>query len=105
MKYLITTLLILSTSSVYADTQIGKCGSAQDVHNFLSKQFGEKPFIEMKDINDRQFIMYVNPNGSSWTVVQLTEQGQMCGISSGKDFTPATKRYEITEPKKKENPS
>lgn len=102
MRYLIP-LLLLSTSALAQ--QQPNCGTAQSVHDFLENQYGEKPFIEMKDQNGRQFIMYVNPNGSSWTVVHLSEQGLMCGVSSGKDFAPATKRFETTAPKKKEDPS
>jgi hypothetical protein len=102
MKYLIP-LLLLSTAAI-ADTPT-KCGKSQDVHNFLSNQFGEKPFIEMKLNDNQQFIMYVNPNTGTWTVTQLTENGLMCGVSAGKDFTPATKRFEVTKPKEKEIPS
>jgi hypothetical protein len=101
MRYLIP-LLLISTSAV---AQQQPCGTAQTVHDFISNNYSEKPFIEMKDENDRQFIMYVNPDNGSWTVVQLTEQGTMCGISSGKGMIPATKRFETTPPKKKEDPS
>jgi hypothetical protein len=101
MKYLIP-LLLLSTAAV---AQQSRCGSGQEIHDMLSNDYHEKPFVEMKDNQDRQFIMYVNPDSGTWTVVQLTESGLLCGISAGKGFTPAiTKRYETTDPKKKEIP-
>jgi hypothetical protein len=101
MRYLIP-LLLLSTAAV---AQQQSCGTSQKVHDFLSNDYGEKPFIEMKDERDRQFIMYVNPDTGSWTVVLLTDQGTLCGVSSGKGMIPATKRFETTPPKKKEDPS
>jgi len=101
MKYLLPLLLFIPGA---VQAQQAACGASQKVHDFLVNDYGEKPFIEMKDEKDRQFLMYVNPDTGTWTVTQLTEGGVMCGISSGKGFTPATKRFETTLPKKPEIP-
>jgi len=97
MKYLIP-LLLISTSSL-AQQQSGPCDTKQKTHELLTKQYGEKPFIEMKDNFDNQFVMYVNPNTGTWTVVS-TKDDVSCGVSAGKDLTPADpNRF------KKEDPS
>ena len=98
MKYLIPLLLVPSIA--YADPH-AKCETSQKVHDFLVNTYGEIPFIDMKDQQGRQFIMYSSPKTSTWTVVIVTEQGLMCGVSSGTDMTPAAKRYETTNPEKK----
>ena len=56
MKYLIPCLL-LSTSAL-AQQQSGPCDTKEKIHEVLTKQYGEKPFIEMKDNFGRQFVMY-----------------------------------------------
>jgi len=99
MKYLIP-LLLLSTSSL-AQQQSNPCDTNEKTNELLTKQYGEKPFIEMKDNSGRQFVMYVNPNTGTWTVI-ATNDDLSCGVSAGKDFTPADpKRFE----EKKGNPS
>ena len=99
MKYLIP-LLLISTSAIAQ--QSGPCDESQKVYELLTNQYGEKPFVEMKDSKGRKLIMFVNPQTGSWTVV-ATDDSIACGISAGKEFTPAdSKRF--TE-KKKEDPS
>jgi hypothetical protein len=100
MKYLIPLLLFIPCAAI-AEPQ-GRCDTAQKVHEYLNSDYGEIPFIEMKDNQDRQFIMYANPKTGSWTVLQLTDD-KLCGISAGKEMIPATKRYETTEPNKKKD--
>ena len=101
MKYLLPLLLFIPG---VAQAQQTACDTAQKVHDFLVNDYGEKPFAEMKDEKDRQFLMYVNPDTGTWTVTQIADGGLMCGISSGKNFIPATKRFETTIPKKPEIP-
>jgi hypothetical protein len=99
MKYLIP-LLLISTSAIAQ--QAGPCDETQKVYNFLINNYGEKPFVEMKDNKDRKMIMFVNPETGTWTVI-ITDDKIACGVSAGKNFTPADpKRY---QEKKKEDPS
>jgi hypothetical protein len=99
MKYLIP-LLLISTSAL-AQQQPGPCASKEKTHELLTKQYGEKPFVEMKDNFGRQFVMYVNPNSGTWTVI-VTKDDMSCGVSAGKDLTPVDpKRFE----QKKSDPS
>ena len=99
MKYLIPFLLI--STSVLAQQQSGPCDTKEKTHELLTKQYGEIPFVEMKDNFGRQFVMYVNPNTGTWTVI-ATKDDVSCGVSAGKDLTPADpKRFEL----KKSDPS
>lgn len=99
MKYLISLLLI--STSAFAQQQTSPCDTKEKTHELLTKQYGERPFIEMKDNFDRQFVMYVNPNTGTWTVI-ATKDDLSCAVSAGKDFTPADpKRFD----EKKGNPS
>ena len=104
MRYLIP-LLLLSTTAVAQQQGQGPCDTAQKVHDFLTQQYGEKPFVEFKDSQGRQLIMYVNPQSGSYTVI-ATNGAMSCGISVGGSFTPADpNRFKTEEPKKKEDPS
>ena len=99
MKYLIPFLLI--STSVLAQQQSGPCDTKEKTHELLTKQYGEIPFVEMKYNFGRQFVMYVNPNTGTWTVI-ATKDDVSCGVSAGKDLTPADpKRFEL----KKSDPS
>jgi len=101
MKYLIP-LMLLSTTAMAQKQQNGPCDQAQRVYNLLIQNYGERPFIEMVDNKGHKLIMFVNPETSTWTIV-ATDDSIACGISAGKDFTPADpKRF---QEKKKENPS
>lgn len=96
MKYLIP-LLLISTSAIAQQTK--PCEESQKIYNFLIDNYGEKPFVEMKETTGRKLVIFVNPQTGSWTVI-TTDDKIACGISSGKEFTPADpNRY------KKEDPS
>jgi len=104
MRYLIP-LLLMTTAAVAQQQSQNPCDTAQKVHEFLTQQYGEKPFIEFKDSQGRQMIMYVNPTTGSYTVI-TTNNISSCGVSAGSSFAPADQnRFKESEPKKKEVPS
>ena len=96
MKYIIP-LLLVSTSALAQQT--GPCDESQKVYELLTKQYGEKPFVEMRDTKGRKMVMFVNPQTGSWTVI-ATDDKTSCGISAGKEFLPADPNRFKEEPKK-----
>lgn len=79
--------------------QAGPCDESQKVYELLTGSYGEKPFIEMKDSKNRKLVMFVNPQTGTWTVI-ATDDKLACGISAGKEFTPADPNRFKIEPKK-----
>jgi len=53
----------------------------------------------MKDGNNRQLVMYVNPTTGSWTVI-ITSGEMSCGVSAGRDFSPVDPERFKVEPNK-----
>ena len=96
MKYLIPFLLV-STSALSQENSA--CTTASNLHNFLTQKYGEKPFVKMKDGNNRQLVMYVNPTTGSWTVI-ITSGEMSCGVSAGRDFSPVDPERFKVEPNK-----
>ena len=104
MRYIIPLLMITTAASAQQQGQ-PPCDSAQKVHEFLTKEYGEKPFVEFKDTQGRQMIMYVNPSSGSYTVIN-TDGIHSCALIAGNSFTPADQnRFKSVDPKKKEDPS
>ena len=104
MRYLIP-LLLVSTSVIAED--LPRCADAQKMHDFLYTEYGEKIFIEMKNSQGGQLVLYVNPDTSTWTVIE-TDWKKSCGISAGTDFKPSIEKHlndPPQKPKKSESPS
>ena len=96
MKYLLPLLLI--STSVFAQEN-SNCTTNSNLHNLLTQKYGEKPFVQMKDGNGRQLIMYVSPVTGSWTVI-ATSGDTSCGLASGDEFSPVDADRFKVEPKK-----
>ena len=87
MKYVIP-LLLLATTSVQAQ-QPAACGDLKRAYNFLKKDYGEIPFIEMTDAQGGRLILFANPNTNTWTVIQTVGEDKMCALASGTNLRPA----------------
>lgn len=99
MKYLLP--LVLIATPVFADN-LPRCADAQEMHDVLVKDYGEKPFLEMKNSQGGQLVMYLNPETSTWTVIE-TDWKKSCGISAGTEFKPSTEKH-FKDPVKDKKP-
>jgi hypothetical protein len=103
MKYLLPFLLL--TTSALAEEEVPRCASGEKIFTFLNSQYGEIPFAEFLDQQDRRMVMTVSPSTSTWTVLLEDNSGKFCGIASGTKFEPADqKKFEKYKEKKSDTP-
>jgi hypothetical protein len=103
MKYLVP-LLLISTAAV-AQENGPLCAIGDKVFGYLNSQYGEIPFAEFLDPQNRHMIMLVSPKTSTWTVLLEQSDGKFCGVASGTKFEPADqKKFEKYQEKKPETP-
>jgi len=103
MKYLIPVLLV-STAAI-AEDAVPRCASGEKIFAYLNTEYGEIPFAEFLDPQDRHMVMTVSPKTSTWTVLLEDSSGKFCGIASGSKFEPADlKKFEKYKEKKPETP-
>lgn len=89
MRCFIPAFILLATSAAAQESsEAPKCFEAPKVAEFLSRQFGEKPFAEMDDRNGRHLFIFVSPTTNSWTVAALVG-GSLCAVDAGEKFQPA----------------
>lgn len=94
MRYLIA-LLFLCTPALAEQP----CSEANKVNELLSKDYGEKPFIEMDDNYGRHLVIYLNASTLSWTAVSLDKEKKIiCAVSAGTNFKPANLKEFFGDP-------
>jgi len=103
MKYLIP-LLLVSTVATAQETP-SRCASGEKIFSYLSQQYGEIPFAELLDPQDRHMVMLVSPKTSTWTVLMEETTDHFCAVAAGSKFEPADqKKFEKYQDKKPEIP-
>lgn len=96
MRYLLPIAIMLSATPAFAEQP---CSEANDVNKLLSKDYGEKPFIEMDDNYGRHLVVYLNASTLSWTVVSLDKEKKIiCAVSAGSNFKPANLKEFFGDP-------
>lgn len=65
------------------------CGDAEQGHAALAKEFGEVPFFEGVDPQDREVRIFLNPKTGTWSLVIYPQEGIGCLIVSGQGGQPA----------------
>lgn len=94
MRYLIPLALILATPA-FAQP----CSDANEVHKLLTKDYGEKPFIEMDDNLGRHLVIYLNASTLSWTAISLDKEKKItCAVAAGSNFKPANLKEFFGDP-------
>lgn len=94
MRYLIPLALILATPA-FAQP----CSDAKEVNKLLTKDYGEKPFIEMDDNLGRHLVIYLNSSTLSWTAVALDkEKNIICAVAAGTNFKPSDLKSFFSDP-------
>lgn len=112
LKYLVALLIIITTGATHAEEEphIGQIGRVDlpintmcvnpknSLTEMVTGKYGEVPFAEGKAMVqyyktgtwvEVPFTLFVNPAGTTWSLVGFMPGGPACIISSGEGFIPA----------------
>lgn len=84
-KYWLSIIVILlSTTLVVAQPHL--CRITKDFTEYLKSKYNEEP-ISIGIINQKNlFMLFVSPNGATWSAAARRADGIMCFIATGRHF-------------------
>lgn len=64
-----------------------QCGPVDQVLTLLAEKYGEQMIGEGQGPNGVRLLLFVHPEGDTWTTVVVIPDGTACLVASGADWT------------------